>query len=98
MNVYGGVEVQLYSLLVSAPDEVSGQLYAPAALTLETEPRYPLNSRLGGPQRRSGHYGEEENLLPTTGIEPRFLGRPARRLVTMSTELSRLHVNETVFV
>jgi hypothetical protein len=50
--------------------EVSGQLHAPAALPWGKSPRYPLDRRLGGPQRGSGRCGEEKNLaLP--GIEPR---------------------------
>ena len=30
-----------------------------------------------------------KNLLALSGIEPQFLGRPARSLVTITTELSR---------
>jgi hypothetical protein len=48
--------------------EVSGQIHASAALTPWKEPRYPLDKRLGGPQSRSGHYGEEKNQ-PPPGIE-----------------------------
>ena len=33
--------------------------------------------RLGGPQYRSGPFGEENNFLPLLGIEPQFLGSPA---------------------
>jgi len=33
-------------------------------------PRYPLDRRLGGPQSRSGHGGEEKNSQPPPGIEP----------------------------
>jgi hypothetical protein len=36
---------------------------------------YPLYRRLGGPQSRSGRYGEEKNLLPLPRIETRLLGR-----------------------
>jgi hypothetical protein len=32
-------------------------------------PRYPLNRRLDGPQKHSGHYGEEHKLLPLLGFE-----------------------------
>jgi hypothetical protein len=39
--------------------EVSGQLYP-----WRKSPRYPLDRRLGGPQRRSGHYKEEKSLAP----------------------------------
>lgn len=34
------------------------------------QPRYPLNRRLDGPQRRSRHFGEEYEFLPLTGLEP----------------------------
>jgi hypothetical protein len=40
-------------------------------------PRYPLERRLGGPQSRSGRFGEVKILDPT-GLELRLLGRPAR--------------------
>jgi hypothetical protein len=45
--------------------EVSGQLHAPAALPRGRNPQYPLDLRLGGPQSRSGRYGEEKILDPT---------------------------------
>jgi hypothetical protein len=38
--------------------EVSGQLHAPAALPPGKSPRYPFYRRLGGPQSRSGRYGD----------------------------------------
>jgi hypothetical protein len=31
---------------------------------------YPLNRRLGGPQRRYAHFGEEKNILSLLGFEP----------------------------
>ena len=34
------------------------------------EVHYPWNRRLGGPQSRSGRFGEAKNLLPLSGIEP----------------------------
>jgi hypothetical protein len=46
--------------------EVSGQLLSPAALPPGENPRYPIDMRLDGPRRRSGH----SLLLP--GIEPRL--------------------------
>jgi hypothetical protein len=50
---------------------------------------YPLDKRLGGPQSRSGHCGEEKNItLP--GIEP---GRSISQQVAIPTELSRLPVS-----
>jgi hypothetical protein len=41
--------------------DVSGQLHVPAALPPAKDPCYPLNTRLGGPQSRSGH-GDEEKI------------------------------------
>ena len=35
-----------------------------ARFTLAKERRYPLNRQLGGPQRQSGHSGEDKNILP----------------------------------
>jgi hypothetical protein len=57
--------------------EVSGQLHAPAALPKEKSPWYPLDRRLGGPQRRSGRGGEEKNSQPPPGIEPKNPDSPA---------------------
>jgi hypothetical protein len=57
----------------------------PGRLTQIKESWYPLDRRLGGPQNRSGHCGEEKCLV-MTGIEP----RPSTRcLVTVLTKLSR---------
>jgi hypothetical protein len=41
--------------------EVSGQLHTPAALLTGKEPCYPFDRRMGGPQSRSRHGGEEKN-------------------------------------
>jgi hypothetical protein len=55
--------------------EVSGQLPDPAALPQWKSPRKILYTRRGGPQSRSGRYGEKSLALP--GIDPRFLDHPA---------------------
>jgi hypothetical protein len=67
--------------------EMSGQFHDPAALPPGKQPRYPLYRGLGGPQSWSGRYKEENNLLPIPGIKSRLLGRPARSLVPIPTEL-----------
>jgi hypothetical protein len=70
---------------------VSGQLHGPVALPPRGKSRrYPLDRRLRGPQSRCRRYGEEKHLLLLPGIEPRLLGRPARCLIAISTQLSRL--------
>jgi hypothetical protein len=52
--------------------EVSGQFHVSAALKLRRKKyRYPLDKRVSGPQRRSGHYEEEKNLS-LSGIEAGF--------------------------
>jgi hypothetical protein len=48
-------------------------------------PRYPLERRLREPQSRSGRGGEEKNPCHCRDSN---LGRPARSLVTILTELS----------
>jgi hypothetical protein len=50
--------------------EVGGQLHAPAAYSHGKSPCYPLDRRLGGPQSRSGHGGEEKNSQLQPKIEP----------------------------
>jgi hypothetical protein len=50
--------------------EVIGQIHAPAALLPGKNPRYPLDRRLGEPQSRFRHGGEEKNSQPPSGIEP----------------------------
>jgi hypothetical protein len=48
----------------------------------EKNPCYPLDRRLGGPQSRSGHGGEEKNSQPSPGIEPPPLKYSSLRNVT----------------
>jgi hypothetical protein len=67
--------------------ELSDQLHAPAALPQGKSPWYPLNRRLGGPQSRSGHAGEEKNSHTLLGFEPPIIQPVAHRY---ATELSRL--------
>jgi len=67
------MDVWFHSFLTSALNGASGQLHASAALLPGRErPRYPLNSRLGGPQSRSGRFGEK-NLSPPAGIRTTLL-------------------------
>jgi hypothetical protein len=56
---------------------------------LGSGPRYPLRIRLGGPQGRSGLYGEEKSLLPLLEVEPWFLRFLFCRLVTLKSQLGR---------
>ena len=58
----------------------------------ERGPRYSLNRGLGGPQSRSGNFGEDKNLLTLPGFEPRYFGSTFLSLDTTLTELSRLSV------
>jgi hypothetical protein len=48
---------------------------------------YPLDTRLGGPQSRSGRNGEEENFQPLLGLETTIFQSVPQRY---TTELSRL--------
>jgi hypothetical protein len=58
--------------------KVCGQLHAPAALPQGKSPRYSFYKRLGGPQSRSGRYGEVKIVYPTGTRTPAPPGRPAR--------------------
>jgi hypothetical protein len=55
--------------------EVGGQRHAPATLSLG-KTRYPLYTRLGGPQGRSARV---RNLLPPPGFDPPTVQPVARR-------------------
>jgi len=55
--------------------------------TLTLYPHYPFDRKLGGPQSRPRRGGEEKKSPTLHGMET---GRPARELVTILTELSRL--------
>jgi len=59
-----------------------------AALPQEKEPRHPLDKGLGGPQSRSGRRGGNKNPSTCQELKP---SRSGRSLVTIRTELSRLH-------
>jgi hypothetical protein len=65
MKTYGAVDVQIQIFLTSAL--VGGEWSASrlGRFTPEKKLRYPLNRRLGGPQRRSERRGEEKILVPT---------------------------------
>jgi hypothetical protein len=66
--------------------------FTPRPLYLQVKnPWYPLDRRLGGPQSRSGRGSEEKCSQPMPGIEPQNPDRPARSLVSIPTELSRLY-------
>jgi hypothetical protein len=56
----------------------------------------PMNKWRGGRHFRFESFGEEKNLLPLPGVEPRVLGSPARNLLTIPTELSSLNFSRTV--
>jgi hypothetical protein len=68
--------------------KVSGRLHTPAALFPGKEPLYPLDRKLGGPQSRSGHNGEE-NKIPSLSLPRIEPGRLDRSLVTTLTNPPR---------
>ena len=74
--------------------EVSGYLNASAALPPDKQPtRYPLNTRVSETPFRSrfGRCGDKS--FAPAGNERRSLGRPARCLVIIPTELSRSFIS-----
>jgi hypothetical protein len=67
--------------------EVSGQVYAPAALPPSKSPRYPLDGRLGGPQSLSGRR-RERKFFTLLGLELRPLSLLASRYTDYSIPAS----------
>jgi hypothetical protein len=67
--------------------EVSGQLYATAALPLGKQ--VSITHCAGGwvGPKAGLHFIGKRSMLPLRGIKPGFLGRPARGLVAILTEL-----------
>jgi hypothetical protein len=72
--------------------EVSSQLHAPAALFPRMQSPVSNGYDAGWVQGRSGRY-EENTLLSLPKIETRVLGRPARRLVAIRTDLSGFYIH-----
>jgi hypothetical protein len=70
---------------------MNGQLHAPAALPPRKDPKYSLDRRLGGLQRRSGRGGEEKIPSPCWESKP---GSPARKIVTVLNKLPPLDVGK----
>jgi hypothetical protein len=67
MKARGGVDVELYSFFnLSARWELGGQRHAQVALP-PGKNRYPLYTRLGEPQSRSGRV---QKMSPTPGFDP----------------------------
>jgi hypothetical protein len=62
MNTYG--EWSYRSTILDLGTRWSGSFRPQLLYPQGKSPRYPLDRRLGGPQSRSGRYGEEKNLAP----------------------------------
>jgi hypothetical protein len=88
------LEVKLHAFLTSALDG-SGQLHVPAALLpRETAPGTNCTGIWVGPHSRSEHCGAKS--LTLIEIDTRFLGRPARSLLALPTEIYRLSLQTAV--
>jgi hypothetical protein len=64
--------------------DVSDQLHASAALPPGEEHPVPIGYESGWAPEPVWTYGEKKNLFPLPGIEPQFLGRPARSLIFLA--------------
>ena len=85
-----GLEVYLHLFLYSP---LEGALWSPSNSRPFTPGKampMPIEEQAGWATELFGCLGVERKLLPLPGIEPRFLGRPTRRLVTILTEVLRL--------
>jgi hypothetical protein len=74
---------------------MSGQLYAPVALHQRKSSQYPLERKLGAPQKWSGRFGIQKNLLALPGAvrckKPQFENRGCIYITNVFTFLRRLH-------
>jgi hypothetical protein len=88
MKTYVGVDVLIHIFLTSAL--VGGEWSAsrPCFLSPGKSPRYPFYRRLGGPQSRSGRYGEAKIFYSTRTLTPASPGRPARSPSKSSAEVN----------
>jgi hypothetical protein len=81
---------------------VSGQLHVPAALPPGKSSRYPFYRRLGGPQSRSGWYGEVKIFYPTGTRTPASLvvqpvaSRYTAWAIPMTQSLLRVYKGQTL--
>ena len=71
---------------------VSGQLHTPNTSCPRKESRYPMITRLGGPQSWSWRFGKRKHLA-SAGIQTP--DHPARSPVTIPTTLTRTLANST---
>jgi hypothetical protein len=69
----GRVEVWLHLFTASARDRGKWSTTRPSRFAAGKEARYQLNMRLGGPQRRSRHFGDKKTLSPLPEFEPRHV-------------------------
>ena len=75
MNVYVG-KAQFHSFLTLAIDEGEWSGLSPRPLHPRGKiPQYSFNRRLGRPQNRSEHFGEEKNPLHLSCVKPRFFAK-----------------------
>lgn len=68
-----GIQVWLYSCLPSVLDGGGWSAQSPGHFTQWTEPQYPLQRRLDGPQAQSGRVRRKEIILPQPGFEPQTI-------------------------
>jgi hypothetical protein len=90
----GREEILLLLILTSALHTCERPVSRPGrALPPGKEPRYPLDSRLGGPHTRSGHRGYRKNPFAFTGDKTPIARSSRPQSDTVLTELPRLPVD-----
>jgi hypothetical protein len=82
----GEAELQLHTFLNSAPDRAE----LSASSTRRFTPSIYMIKRMGGALTLLEHCSEKNNPLPLLGIEPQFIGSPARSLVAKPIDPSLL--------
>lgn len=78
--------LKLHPFITSAQDGCEWMTSPrPGRFVPRNDTPYPLNKKLGGPQRRSGRFGGEKNSFPDGTATPH---RTSCSLVAIPTELS----------
>jgi len=95
MKIVGGMEVKLHLFLTSTLDTFEWQTSSPPRFIPEKEHRFPLDRRLGWPQRKSGRFEDRKGFAPSRTQTRDF---PGRSLVAIMATLYQLLLIKTTVV
>jgi hypothetical protein len=92
MKTYWRVEVQLHAFFGLGNRWRRGVSYPQGK-----SPCYPLDRRLGRPQRLSGHGGEEKKFHPLPGLETPIIQPVAQRYTTELPRFLKISIKQNFY-